>query len=109
MRDVLDAIQRWRAEGKKIAVATVIKAEGSAPRREGARLVVSETGELVGSVSGGCVEGDVLTNALDVIETGQPRLLRYAITDDMVWDVGLACGGAIEVWVEPLPDEGDLA
>ncbi|GAP62568.1 hypothetical protein ARMA_0991 [Ardenticatena maritima] len=109
MREILDAIQRWRAEGKKIAVATVVKAEGSAPRREGARLAVSETGELVGSVSGGCVEGDVLTNALDVIKTGQPRLLRYAITDDMVWDVGLACGGAIEVWVEPLSDEGEAS
>ncbi len=104
MRDVLEAIQKWRKEGKRVALATVVKAEGSAPRREGARLAISEDGEMAGSVSGGCVETDVMYQALDVLKSGEPRLLRYAITDDMVWEVGLACGGTIEVWVEPLPE-----
>lgn len=102
MRDVLPQIQEWRADGKKVALATVVVAEGSAPRREGAKLAVSERGEMVGSVSGGCVESDVINQALDVIDDGQPRLVRYAITDDMVWEVGLACGGTIEVLIEPL-------
>ena len=103
MRDVMNAIHRWRGEGKKMALATVVSAAGSAPRREGAKLVVSSDGEMVGSVSGGCVESDVMIQALDVIEEGRPRLLRYAITDDMVWEVGLACGGSIEVFLERLP------
>ncbi|HBY99437.1 MAG: XdhC family protein [Ardenticatenaceae bacterium] len=102
MRDVMEAIERWREEGKGVALATVVNAEGSAPRREGAKLAVSSEGEMVGSVSGGCVESDVMFQALDVLKDGHPRLLRYAITDDMVWEVGLACGGAIEVFVEPL-------
>ncbi|MDQ4078872.1 MAG: XdhC family protein [Chloroflexota bacterium] len=102
MRDIMETIQRWREEGKSIALATVVNAEGSAPRREGAKLVVSGEGEMVGSVSGGCVESDVIQQALEVLEEGEPRLLRYAITDDMVWEVGLACGGTVEVFVEPL-------
>lgn len=102
MRDVLDTIRHWRNEGKEIAVATVVTATGSAPRREGARLLVSSDGEMVGSVSGGCVESDVLMQAQEVLQTGEPRLLDYSITDDMVWEVGLACGGAIEVFVERL-------
>jgi xanthine/CO dehydrogenase XdhC/CoxF family maturation factor len=102
MRDVLDAIRVWRDEGKPVALATVVLAEGSAPRREGARLAVSGAGDIVGSVSGGCVETDVMNQALEVLEEGVPRLVRYAITDDMVWDVGLACGGTIEVLIEPL-------
>ena len=105
MRDVMDAIQKWRNEGKEVALATVISATGSAPRREGAKLAVSSAGEMVGSVSGGCVESDVIMQALDVLEDGESRLLEYAITDDMVWEVGLACGGAIEVFVEPLDGE----
>ena len=104
MRELLPQIQEWRDAGKKIALATVVLAEGSAPRREGARLVVSEDGEMAGSVSGGCVEGDVINQALDVLVDGTPRLLRYAITSEMVWDVGLACGGTVEVFVEPLEE-----
>jgi xanthine/CO dehydrogenase XdhC/CoxF family maturation factor len=103
MRDVLNAIQTWRGEGKQVALATVVMAEGSAPRREGAKLAVSGDGDIVGSVSGGCVETDVLNQALEVLDEGKPRLVRYAITDDMVWEVGLACGGTIEVLIEPLP------
>lgn len=102
MRDVVETIRAWRGEGKRLALATVVAAEGSAPRREGAKLVVADTGEMVGSVSGGCVESDVIFQALEVIEERKPRLLRYAITDDMVWEIGLACGGAIEVFIEPL-------
>lgn len=102
MRDVVEAIQKWRAAGKAVALATVVLAEGSAPRREGAKLVVSGDGDIVGSVSGGCVETDVLNQALEVLDEGKARLVRYAITDDMVWDVGLACGGTIEVLIEPL-------
>ena len=105
MRDVMETIHTWRDAGKKIALATVVSAAGSAPRREGAKLVVSSEGEMVGSVSGGCVESDVIQQALDVLQEGQPRLLEYAITDDMVWDVGLACGGSIEVFIEPLPSK----
>src|SRR5688500_1621076 len=102
MRDVLGAIQTWRAAGKPVALATVVLAEGSTPRQAGAKLVVSGDGDIVGSVSGGCVETDVMNQALEVLEEGKPRLVRYAITDDMVWDVGLACGGTIEVLIEPL-------
>lgn len=102
MRDVIETVKQWQTEGKGVALATVVRAEGSAPRREGARLVVSSEGELFGSVSGGCVEVDVMHHALAVLEDGQPRLLHYTITDDMVWEVGLACGGAIDVFIEPL-------
>jgi xanthine dehydrogenase accessory factor len=110
MRDILATLQQWRAEGKCIALATVVRVEGSVPRREGARLAVSSTGEMVGSVSGGCVENDVFRHAQEVLKGGEPRLLCYAITDDMTWEVGLACGGAIEVWVERLdPVEGVTA
>ena len=85
MRELIPTIAEWRSAGKRIAVATVVSAYGSAPRREGARLIVSDEGELAGSVSGGCVEGDVLHQALEVLECGGPRLLRYAITDEMIW------------------------
>jgi xanthine/CO dehydrogenase XdhC/CoxF family maturation factor len=100
--DILPAIARWQAEGQQIAIATVVRVEGTAPRREGAKLAVSERGELAGSVSGGCVEGAVATEAMRVIRTGKSALLRYGITPDMITDVGLSCGGTITVYVEPL-------
>ncbi len=100
MKDVLPEIEAWRASGKGVAVATVVKVEGSAPRPVGAALAVSDAGDLTGSVSGGCVETAVFEEAQEVLRTGTPKLLRYGITDEMAWDVGLACGGTIEVFVE---------
>src|SRR5437773_10104210 len=102
VNDLLPAIERWRAAGEAVAVATVVRVEGTAPRREGAKLVVSSGGELAGSVSGGCVEGAVREEALQVLRTGRPKLVRYGITADMLTDVGLSCGGIIDVFVEPL-------
>ncbi len=104
MSEWLREIDTWRAEGKDVAVATVISVEGSAPRPIGARLAVTAGGEMAGSVSGGCVEHAVVIEAQDVLKTGKPRVLRYGITDEMAWDIGLACGGTIEVFVEPVND-----
>lgn len=100
--DLLPAIERWRAEGKQVAVATVVRVDGTAPRREGAKLAISGEGEMAGSVSGGCVEGAVSEEALRVLKAGKPVLLQYGITSDMLTDVGLSCGGRITVYVEPL-------
>jgi xanthine dehydrogenase accessory factor len=100
MKEVLSDIERWRSDGQKVAVATVVATRRSAPRPIGAKLAVSEKGELAGSVSGGCVESDVFQNAQEVIRTGVPKLLSYGITDDEAWSVGLPCGGEIDVFVE---------
>ena len=102
MKDVLADIEAWQAGGQRVAVATVVKVEGSAPRPVGAAMAVSAGGDLAGSVSGGCVETAVFEEAQEVLRTGTPKLLRYGITDEMAWDVGLACGGTIEVFVEPV-------
>ena len=102
MKDLLPEIDAWRQAGNKVAVATVVKVEGSAPRPIGAAMAVSSAGDLAGSVSGGCVETAVFEEAQDVLESGRPKLLRYGITDEMAWDVGLACGGTIEVFVEAI-------
>jgi xanthine/CO dehydrogenase XdhC/CoxF family maturation factor len=111
VKDLLPEIDAWRAAGNDVAIATVVKVEGSAPRPVGATMAVSSGGDLAGSVSGGCVEGAVFEEAQDVLKTGEPKLLRFGITDEMAWDVGLACGGTIEVFVEPLdggrPATGD--
>lgn len=102
MRDVLAAIERWRGQGKQVALATVVHAWGSSPRPVGSHMVVSSSGEMEGSVSGGCVEGAVFEAAQAVLASGTPRLLSYGVSDEQAWAVGLSCGGAIEVFVERL-------
>ena len=102
MKELLPDIDRWRARGEKVALATVVATRRSAPRPIGSKLAVSERGELAGSVSGGCVESDVVLTAQEVLEGGAPRLVTYGITDDMALGIGLPCGGEIDVFVEPL-------
>jgi xanthine dehydrogenase accessory factor len=106
MNEALAAIRRWRDGGQAVAVATVVATRRSAPRPLGSKLVVSEAGELAGSVSGGCVESDVAVHAREVLETGQPKLLSYGIADETAWEVGLPCGGEIDVFLERF--EGEL-
>ena len=101
MRELLPDIERWRDAGKKVAIATVVQAYGSAPRRPGAKMAIAEDGEFVGSVSGGCVENDVVEHAKQVLEEDHPRLVPYGISDEMAFNVGLACGGQIEVFIQP--------
>jgi xanthine dehydrogenase accessory factor len=105
MAGVRDEIARLLAEGRRIALATVVATRRSAPRPVGSKLVVSESGELYGSVSGGCVESDVAVQAAEVIAGGEPRLLSYGIADDEAWEIGLPCGGEIDVFVQPLERE----
>lgn len=102
MKELLADIYQWQAEGKRIALATVVQVYGSAPRPLGAKLAVSEDGAMVGSVSGGCVESAAVQEAIEVLSTGKPRLVSYGIADETAWEVGLACGGTIEVFIEPL-------
>jgi xanthine/CO dehydrogenase XdhC/CoxF family maturation factor len=102
MREVLPDILRWQGDGERVALATVVKAVGSSPRRMGAKMAVSGSGEMSGSVSGGCVEADVVMHALEVLDSGEPRLIQYGISDEQAFDVGLACGGMIDVYIEPL-------
>ena len=105
MRDILDEVERWRESGERIAIATVIQTWGSAPRPAGSAMAVTASGKMTGSVSGGCVEGAVVESALHCISTGRPQRLRFGVSDETAWSVGLACGGTIEVFVEPLRDE----
>ena len=100
MKEILDDVERWRQRGEKVAIATVVATRRSAPRPVGAKLAISESGELAGSVSGGCVESDVYENAREVLETGAPKLLSYGIADEEAWSVGLPCGGEIDVFLE---------
>jgi xanthine dehydrogenase accessory factor len=102
MHEILADIQDWRQAGKQIAIATVVKAQGSSLRPMGAKMAMTSTREISGSVSGGCVEGAVYEEAQRVIQDGQPRLLEYGVSDNAAWEVGLACGGSIQVFVESL-------
>lgn len=102
MREILDDIDRWRAAGRRVALARVVATEGSGPRDPGAAMAVSEDGEVAGSVSGGCVEGAVVTEALDVLATGRSRVVSFGYSDDEAFAVGLTCGGTVTLFVEPL-------
>lgn len=106
MRDVVADIERWRGEGKRVALATVARAYGSALRPLGAKMACTSTGDISGSVSGGCVEGAVYEAAQVAMDSGRPQLLEYGIADETAWEVGLACGGTIHVWVEGLEPDG---
>ena len=103
MRDVLDDIEQWRSSGRRVALARVVGVEGSGPRGPGAAMAVSEDGEVAGSVSGGCVEGAVVSEALDVLGgDGKARLCTFGYSDDEAFAVGLTCGGTIRLFVEEL-------
>jgi xanthine/CO dehydrogenase XdhC/CoxF family maturation factor len=102
MTDPLDACAAWLADGQPCALATVVSTWGSAPRAAGSKLAIAHDGRMVGSVSGGCVEGAVIEAARQVMADGVPRLLEFGVADDTAWSVGLACGGRIEIFVEPI-------
>ncbi|TYC49446.1 XdhC family protein [Rhodobacterales bacterium] len=100
--DVLKTAESWRGSGRSVALATVIETWGSAPRPTGSHLVIDSDGNFEGSVSGGCVEGAVVSEAVDVIESGKPTTLEFGVADETAWQVGLSCGGRIRVYVEPV-------
>lgn len=98
--DILKAAEDWRKEGRGVALATVMETWGSAPRPVGSNLVIDAEGNFLGSVSGGCVEGAVVAEAIDVIGNGKPKMLEFGVADEDAWQVGLSCGGTIRVFVE---------
>ena len=98
--DILQAAEDWKKAGHGVALATVVETWGSAPRPAGSNLVINDEGTFLGSVSGGCVEGAVVTEALDIIASGQPKLLEFGVADETAFNVGLSCGGTIRVFVE---------
>lgn len=97
---VLEQAAAWQAAGKGVALATVVTTWGSSPRPVGSQLAVSQDGQFVGSVSGGCIEGAVVHEALEAMKSGKPKLLDFGISDEKAWEVGLACGGKVQVFVE---------
>ncbi len=102
MKEILDDIELWRQAEKKIALARVVKVEGSGPRDPGATMAVNEDGEVAGSVSGGCVEGAVVSEALDILTSGERKVVTFGYSDDEAYAVGLTCGGTIHLYIEPL-------
>jgi len=102
MRDILSDVERWHAQGKRIALATVVQTWGSAPRRAGSKMGLASDGQFSGSVSGGCVENAVIEAGLEVLKTDRAQLLHFGVADETAWEVGLACGGSIDIFVNPL-------
>ena len=102
MREILGDIRRWRRLGRRVALARVVDLEGSGPRLPGAAMAVADDGEVAGSVSGGCVEAAVVTEALEVLEKGDRRMVSFGYTDDEAFAVGLTCGGTVHLFIEPL-------
>lgn len=102
MKELLDDIDRWRAAGRRVAVARVVDIDGSGPRLPGAAMAVADDGEVSGSVSGGCVEGAVVSEALDVLATGERRMVTFGYSDDEAFAVGLTCGGTVHLFIEPM-------
>jgi xanthine/CO dehydrogenase XdhC/CoxF family maturation factor len=99
---ILSEAAEWHRAGRGVALATVVTTWGSAPRPVGSKLAVDDQGRMTGSVSGGCVEGAVVETALEIIRTGKPRLLDFGVSDEQAWEVGLACGGRVQIFVEKL-------
>lgn len=102
MREILADIDRWRAQRKQVVLARVVDIEGSGPRLPGAAMAVNEDGEVAGSVSGGCVEGAVVTEALELLRSGDRRVVSFGFSDDDAFAVGLTCGGTVHLFLEPL-------
>jgi xanthine dehydrogenase accessory factor len=102
VKEIMGDLDRWRSQGKRVALARVVDIEGSGPRLPGAAMAVADDGEVAGSVSGGCVEGAVVGEALEVLESGDRRLVTFGYSDDEAFAVGLTCGGTIHLFVEPL-------
>jgi xanthine dehydrogenase accessory factor len=102
MKELFDDIDRWQRAGQRVAIARVVDIEGSGPRLPGAAMAVSDLGEVAGSVSGGCVEGAVVTEALEILETGDRRVVMFGYSDDDAFAVGLTCGGTVHLFIEPL-------
>lgn len=102
MRDILPDLENWQAQNKEIALATVIETWGSSPRRAGASMAITPDGKITGSVSGGCVEGAVFDAGVEVLKSKRPQLLHFGVADETAWEVGLACGGSIDIFVKPL-------
>lgn len=100
--DILHTAVEWHRTGRGVALATVVSTWGSSPRPVGSKLAIDASGQMSGSVSGGCVEGAVVEAALEIIQTGKPRLLEFGVSDERAWEVGLACGGRVQIFVEKL-------
>ena len=102
--EILSTALAWKNSGKNVAIATVIKTWGSSPRPTGSQLAVSNDGTFVGSVSGGCIEGAVVTEAIEVMNSGKSKVLDFGVSNDLAWEVGLACGGQVKVLVEAIEE-----